>query len=154
MSDSSKEIYEWLTSLKGYSISEIKPINSDASFRNYFRVFDEMKGPFIVMDSDPNLENNEKFLCVTNLLKKISIPIPEIHQIDESGRYFLISDLGTKSLFDNRNETYFQDFYTKAIELLVLMQINGDSLKNQLPQYDDALLQAEMELFKEWFCDL
>ena len=33
-----------------------------------------------------------------------------------------------------------------------LMQINGDRLKSQLPQYDDALLQAEMELFKEWFC--
>ena len=80
------------------------------------------------------------------------MPIPYIHQIDDSGRYFLISDLGAKSLFDHRREAYFQDFYTKAIELLVLMQINGDSLKSQLPQYDDDLLQAEMELFKEWFC--
>jgi len=152
MSDSSKEIYEWLTSLKGYSISEIKPINSDASFRNYFRVFDEKKGPFIVMDSDPNLENNEKFLGVTNLLKKISIPIPTIHQIDESGRYFLISDLGTKCLFDQRKEGNFQDFYAKAIKLLIQMQIDGSSQKNELPDYDDALLYSEMELFKKWFC--
>ena len=152
MSDSSKEIYEWLNTIEGYSFSEIKPISSDASFRNYFRVFDDEKGPFIVMDSDPKLENNEKFIGITNLLKQISMPIPNIHQIDDSGRYFLISDLGTKSLFDHRNETHFQDFYTKAIELLVLMQINGDRLKSQLPQYDDALLQAEMELFKEWFC--
>ena len=152
MSDLSEEIYEWLNTIEGYSFSEIKPVNSDASFRNYFRVFDDDKGPFIVMDSDPNLENNDKFIGITNLLKQISMPIPTIHQINDSGRFFLISDLGPKSLFDHRHEKYFQGFYTKAIELLVLMQINGDSLKSQLPQYDDALLQAEMELFKEWFC--
>ena len=152
MSDLSEEIYEWLNTIEGYSFSEIKPVNSDASFRNYFRVLDDDKGPFIVMDSDPNLENNDKFIGITNLLKQISMPIPTIHQIDDSGRFFLISDLGPKSLFDHRHEKYFQGFYTKAIELLVLMQINGDSLKSQLPQYDDALLQAEMELFKEWFC--
>ena len=152
MSDLSEEIYEWLNTIEGYSFSEIKPVNSDASFRNYFRVLDDDKGPFIVMDSDPNLENNDKFIGITNLLKQISMPIPTIHQINDSGRFFLISDLGPKSLFDHRHEKYFQGFYTKAIELLVLMQINGDSLKSQLPQYDDALLQAEMELFKEWFC--
>ena len=152
MSDLSKDIYEWLNTIEGYSFSEIKPVNSDASFRNYFRVLDDDKGPFIVMDSDPNLENNDKFIGITNLLKQISMPIPTIHQIDDSGRFFLISDLGSKSLFDHRHEKVFQDFYTKAIELLVLMQINGDRLKSQLPQYDDALLQAEMELFKEWFC--
>ena len=152
MSDLSEEIYEWLNTIEGYSFSEIKSVNSDASFRNYFRVFDDDKGPFIVMDSDPNLENNDKFIGITNLLKQISMPIPTIHQINDSGRFFLISDLGPKSLFDHRHEKYFQGFYTKAIELLVLMQINGDSLKSQLPQYDDALLQAEMELFKEWFC--
>ena len=152
MSDLSEEIYKWLNTIEGYSFSEIKPVNSDASFRNYFRVLDDDKGPFIVMDSDPNLENNDKFIGITNLLKQISMPIPTIHQINDSGRFFLISDLGPKSLFDHRHEKYFQGFYTKAIELLVLMQINGDSLKSQLPQYDDALLQAEMELFKEWFC--
>jgi len=35
---------------------------------------------------------------------------------------------------------------------LVSMQINGARLKIQLPNYDDALLYSEMELFKEWFC--
>ena len=152
MSDLSEEIYEWLNTIEGHSFSKIVPVNSDASFRNYFRVFDDEKGSFIVMDSDPNLENNDKFIDITNLLKQISMPIPTIHQINDSGRFFLISDLGAMSLFDHRHKKYFQDFYTKAIELLVLMQINGDRLKSQLPQYDDALLQAEMELFKEWFC--
>ena len=124
MSDLSKDIYEWLSTIEGYSFSEIKPVNSDASFRSYFRVFDDDKGPFIVMDSDPNLENNDKFIGITNLLKQISMPIPTIHQINDSGRFFLISDLGPKSLFDHRHEKVFQGFYTKAIELLVLMQIN------------------------------
>ena len=148
----SKEINKWLSSLEGYSFSDIQQINSDASFRNYFRVIDDRKGSFIVMDSDPSLENNEKFLYVADLLKKISMPIPNIHHIDDSGRYFLISDLGKKTLYNHRRESHFLSFYDRAIELLVLMQINGARLKIQLPSYDDASLYSEMELFKEWFC--
>jgi len=148
----SKEINKWLSSLEDYSFSDIQQINSDASFRNYFRAIDDRKGSFIVMDSDPSLENNEKFLYVADLLKKISMPIPNIHHIDDSGRYFLISDLGKKTLYDHRRESHFLSFYDRAIELLVSMQINGARLKIQLPNYDDALLYSEMELFKEWFC--
>ena len=148
----SKEINKWLSSLEGYSFSDIQQINSDASFRNYFRVIDDRKGSFIVMDSDPSLENNEKFLYVADLLKKISMPIPNIHHIDDCGRYFLISDLGKKTLYDHRRESHFLSFYDRAIELLVSMQINGARLKIHLPNYDDALLYSEMELFKEWFC--
>ena len=148
----SEEISKWLSSLEGYSFSGIQQINSDASFRNYFRVTDDRKGSFIVMDSDPSLENNEKFLYVSDLLKKISMPIANIYHMDDCGRYFLISDLGKKTLFDHRSESHFLNFYDRAIELLVSMQINGESLKSQLPNYDNALLYSEMELFKEWFC--
>ena len=152
MSDLSEEIRTWLSSLDGYSFNKIEQVSSDASFRNYFRAIDDEKGSFIVMDSDPSLENNEKFMGVSNLLNQISMPIPCIHEQDDSGRYFLISDLGQKTLFDCRKESKTEEFYNRAIELLVFMQANGGSLMNQLPQYDDSLLHSEMELFKEWFC--
>ena len=152
MSDLSEEIRTWLSSLDGYSFNKIEQVSSDASFRNYFRAIDDEKGSFIVMDSDPSLENNEKFMGVSDLLNKISMPIPSIFEQDDSGRYFLISDLGQKTLFDCRKESKTEEFYNRAIELLVFMQANGSSLMNQLPQYDDSLLHSEMELFKEWFC--
>ena len=152
MSDLSEEIRTWLSSLDGYSFNKIEQVSSDASFRNYFRAIDDEKGSFIIMDSDPSLENNQKFLGVSNLLNQISMPIPYIHEQDNSGRYFLISDLGQKTLFDYRKESKTKEFYNRAIELLVFMQANGSSLMNQLPQYDDSLLHSEMELFKEWFC--
>ena len=152
MNDLSGEIRTWLSSLDGYSFNKIEQVSSDASFRNYFRAIDDEKGSFIVMDSDPSLENNQKFLGVSNLLNQISMPIPFIHEQDNSGRYFLISDLGQKTLFDYRKESKTEEFYNRAIELLVFMQANGSSLMNQLPQYDDSLLHSEMELFKEWFC--
>ena len=152
MSVLSEEIRTWLSSLDGYSFNQIEQVSSDASFRNYFRAIDDEKGSFIVMDSDPSLENNEKFMGVSNLLNKISMPIPSIFEQDDSGRYFLISDLGQKTLFDYRKESKTKGFYDRAIELLVFMQANGNSLMNQLPQYDDSLLHSEMELFKEWFC--
>ena len=152
MSDFSEEIRTWLSSLDGYSFTEIKQVSSDASFRNYFRAIDDEKGPFIVMDSDPSLENNEKFIGVSNLLNQISMPIPSIYEQDDTGRYFLITDLGQKTLFDYRNESKIESFYSMAIELLVFMQANGNGLMDQLPDYDDHLLHSEMELFKEWFC--
>ena len=152
MSDLSEEIRTWLSSLDGYSFNKIEQVSSDASFRNYFRAIDDVKGSFIVMDSDPSLENNEKFMGVSNLLNQISMPIPCIHEQDNSGRDFLIRDLGQKTLFDCRKESKTEEFYNRAIELLVFMQANGSSLMNQLPQYDDSLLHSEMELFKEWFC--
>ena len=152
MSDLSEEIRTWLSSLDGYSFNKIEQVSSDASFRNYFRAIDDEKGSFIVMDSDPSLENNEKFMGVSDLLNKISMPIPNIIEQDDSGRYFLITDLGQKTLFDCRKESKTEEFYNRAIELLVFMQANGGSLMNQLPQYDDSLLHSEMELFKEWFC--
>ena len=152
MSNLSEEIRTWLSSLDGYSFNKIEQVSSDASFRNYFRAIDDEKGSFIVMDSDPSLENNEKFKGVSDLLNKISMPIPNIFEQDDSGRYFLISDLGQKTLFDCRKESKTEEFYNRAIELLVFMQANGSSLMNQLPQYDDSLLHSEMELFKEWFC--
>ena len=152
MSDLSEEIRTWLSSLDGYSFNKIEQVSSDASFRNYFRAIDDEKGSFIVMDSDPSLENNEKFKGVSDLLNKISMPIPSIFEQDDSGRYFLISDLGQKTLFDCRKESKTEEFYNRAIELLVFMQANGSNLMNQLPQYDDFLLHSEMELFKEWFC--
>ena len=52
-------------------------------------VFDDEKGSFIVMDSDPKLENNEKFIGITNLLKQISMPIPNIHQNGRLWQVFL-----------------------------------------------------------------
>ena len=152
MSNLSEEIRTWLSSLDDYSFNKIEQVSSDASFRNYFRAIDDEKGSFIVMDSDPSLENNEKFMGVSDLLNKISMPIPSIFEQDDSGRYFLISDLGQKTLFDCRKESKTEEFYNRAIELLVFMQANGGSLMNQLPQYDDSLLHSEMELFKEWFC--
>ena len=152
MSDLSEEIRTWLSSLDGYSFNKIEQVSSDASFRKYFRAIDDEKGSFIVMDSDPSLENNKKFIGVSDLLNKISMPIPSIFEQDDSGRYFLISDLGQKTLFDCRKESKTEEFYNRAIELLVFMQANGNSLMNQLPQYDDSLLHFEMELFKEWFC--
>ena len=152
MSDLSEEIRTWLSSLDGYSFNKIEQVSSDASFRKYFRAIDDEKGSFIVMDSDPSLENNEKFKGVSDLLNKISMPIPNIFEQDDSGRYFLITDLGQKTLFDCRKESKTEEFYNRAIELLVFMQANGGSLMNQLPQYDDSLLHSEMELFKEWFC--
>ena len=152
MSDLSEEIREWLSSLDGYSFTEIEQVSSDASFRNYFRVTDNERGSFIIMDSNPSLENNEKFVGVSNLLNQISMPIPSIYEQDDSGRYFLISDLGQKTLFDYRKERKIESFYNRAIELLVFMQANGASLMNQFPDYDDSLLHSEMELFKEWFC--
>ena len=147
-----KDLNNWLSKIDDYSILEVNQIHSDASFRNYYRIIDADKGSFIVMESDPNLEDNKKFERILSLLDQVSMPVPKIYEKDDSGRYYLLSDLGLNTLFDEVNEKLPLNLYQQAISLLTDMQLSSMSLLDNLPKYDKALLYAEMELFKEWFC--
>ena len=55
-------------------------IHSDASFRSYYRIIDAEKGSFIVMESDPSLEDNKKFERILSLLEQVSMPVPKIYE--------------------------------------------------------------------------
>ena len=123
----SKERYKlieaWVDQSIDSSICSIKPINSDASFRNFSRVYDNKKKSYILMDSPPEKENNEQFVMISGMLQKMGIPSPKIIKKDLQEGLLLLSDLGQMTLLDKNISTpkKLNQFYGEAINILVSM---------------------------------
>ena len=146
----------WAIETLDSSQIEIYPINSDASFRNYFRVNDRSGATYIIMDSPPDKENNLQFILISEILKKMKIPSTKVYAQDLTQGFFILSDLGPSTLFDHNldtsKKTNREELYTQAINILVLIQKNGNAFLDQLPLYDLELLETEMNLFLDWYC--
>ena len=146
----------WAIETLDSSQIEINPINSDASFRNYYRVSDHSGTTYVIMDSPPDKENNEQFIFISELLTKMEIPSPVVYAKDLSMGFFILSDLGPATLLDQNMETRIktkrEKLYTEAINILLLIQKNGNNFVDQLPVYDLELLENEMNLFLDWYC--
>ena len=146
----------WAIETLDSSQIEINPINSDASFRNYYRVSDHSGNTYVIMDSPPDKENNEQFIFISELLTKMEIPSTVVYAKDLSMGFFILSDLGPATLLDRNMETRIktkrEKLYTEAINILLLIQKNGNNFVDQLPVYDLELLETEMNLFLDWYC--
>ena len=146
----------WAIETLDSSQIEINPINSDASFRNYYRVSDHSGTTYVIMDSPPDKENNEQFIFISELLTKMEIPSTVVYAKDLSMGFFILSDLGPATLLDRNMDTRIktkrEKLYTQAINILLLIQKNGNNFVDQLPVYDLELLENEMNLFLDWYC--
>ena len=146
----------WAIETLDSSQIEINPINSDASFRNYYRVSDHSGTTYVIMDSPPDKENNEQFIFISELLTKMEIPSTVVYAKDLSMGFFILSDLGPATLLDHNLDTRIkikrEKLYTEAINILLLIQKNGNNFVDQLPVYDLELLETEMNLFLDWYC--
>ena len=146
----------WAIETLDSSQIEINPINSDASFRNYYRVSDHSGTTYVIMDSPPDKENNEQFIFISELLTKMEIPSTVVYEKDLSMGFFILSDLGPATLLDRNMDTRIktkrEKLYTEAINILLLIQKNGNNFVDQLPVYDLELLETEMNLFLDWYC--
>ena len=146
----------WAIETLDSSQIEINPINSDASFRNYYRVSDHSGTTYVIMDSPPDKENNEQFIFISELLTKMEIPSTVVYAKDLSMGFFILSDLGPVTLLDRNMDTRIktkrEKLYTEAINILLLIQKNGNNFVDQLPGYDLELLENEMNLFLDWYC--
>lgn len=136
----------------------VRTASADASFRRYLRVDAAAGGSFIVMDAPPDKEDSHPFVKVARLLQAGGVGAPAILEWDEARGFMLLSDLGDHTLLstlqpqaeplsqadsDNRSR------YTAALDELILLQrIDAQA---QVPPYDDALLQRELDLLPQWY---
>lgn len=139
---------DWLASLSEYSLSDIRPASADASFRRYFRVTDQNDGnTYIVMDAPPDKEDCTTFIHVTHLLRGVGVNAPDILKENNEQGFLLLSDLGDKPYLDHLSDECADAMYADAISALIQMQ----TIKNNLPAYDEQRLRNEMGLFESWY---
>lgn len=148
MTNRTDKMFQWLTS-NGYSVKELKPASSDASFRRYLRA-DLGEESRIVMDAPPENEDCRPFVDIARALFDIGLHVPKIIEEDLEQGFLLLDDLGDRLYLDELNEDTVERLYGDAIGALVTLQACGPE-HHELPPYDEDLLMQEMELFREWF---
>jgi len=144
----------WLKGLEPswqLDLPTLAPASADASFRRYFRI--ASKNPdfptLIVMDAPPQHEPLDAFIEVDLLLENAGLNVPRILEKNVAEGFLLLKDLGTKTYLAELNSESADALYKDATYALVQMQLA--SKPNVLPNYDEALLKRELDLFPEWY---
>jgi hypothetical protein len=144
----------WLKALQPswqLDLATLTPASADASFRRYFRI-ESQKPNFetlIVMDAPPQHEPLDSFIRVDLLLSTAGLNVPKILEENTVEGFLLLNDLGTKTYLAELNNETADRLYADATHALVQMQLA--SKPGVLPNYDQALLQRELDLFPEWY---
>ena len=127
----------------------LTPASVDASFRRYFRVTLPDHSTRIVMDAPPQHEDCRPFIKVAALFRDAGAHVPEIYAEDLAQGFLLLSDLGQTTYLEALDNDSAAALYGDANAVLVAIQ--QASRPGILPDYDDALLTRELELFPDWY---
>lgn len=154
----------------------IESLPGDASFRRYHRVYLEDKADeqsanpqgkeheldpsYIVMDAPPQLESIESFVRIDNLMAP-KINVPTLLAQDVKQGFLVLQDFGSIEFAHliaeakvKQDSGRIDELYRWAVDCLLQLQtLDIEQAKKDfdVPDYDAATLQREMELFTEWF---
>lgn len=133
--------------------TQLSIANADASFRRYLRVQGTAGQPArIIMDAPPDKENCRPFVHVAGLMQAAGLHAPQVLAWDEANGFMLLSDLGSHtmlSVLDSTRPEQALPLYQQALDVLLPWQ--QASRAGELPPYDAALLQRELQLFPDWY---
>ena len=152
------QISNWLQNDLQLSKYDIKPASSDASFRRYFRIT-ACEGKFapynakklIIMDAPPFREDVKPYLRIAKMLAELGLNVPIVLAENLELGFLLLSDLGSIQYLSILNKNNVARLYGDALSALLKMQTSGTRAPGSLPEYDRALLQRELEIFREWY---
>jgi N-acetylmuramate 1-kinase len=111
------------------------------------------------MDAPPQHEDCEPFVHVARLFSAAGVHVPAVLSQNLADGFLLLSDLGNTTYLQALNEAINNDsagvadkadsLYRDAIAALLKIQVA--SKPGILPEYDEATLLSELNLFPEWY---
>ena len=122
--------------------------SADASFRRYFRVVSGTR-TWIVMDAPPAREDCRPFVRVAAMLRAAGVHAPEVFAQDLEQGFLLLTDLGRQTYLQAIDAQNADRLFADATAALVRWQLA--SHEGVLPEYDEALLRRELDLFPDWY---
>ena len=144
-----QQIESWLKQHFPQQSFTLAPASADASFRRYFRATFDDGSTRIVMDAPPQHEDCKPFIHVSQLFHTAGVHVPEVLAQDLERGFLLLTDLGNPTYLSQLNAQSMKALYLDAIDALIKIQLA--SKPDELPPYDQALLQHEMNLFEDWY---
>jgi len=106
------------------------------------------------MDAPPPQEDCRPFIKVASFLQQAGLNCARVLEADVEQGFLLLSDLGTVQYLQalQQEPDQAKTLYRDALNALLRMQDAGADFRHELPRYDNTLLRAELEIFKEWLC--
>ena len=139
---------DWACQILGSEAARFAPASADASFRRYFRIATPA-GSWIVMDAPPAQEDCAPFIRIAALMRDAGLHVPDIRAQDLERGFLLLSDLGAQPYIDVLDAGNADALFSDAIDALIRWQ--RASRPGVLPDYDQALLRRELDLFPDWY---
>jgi hypothetical protein len=88
--------------LEGSTALEVTPLSKRGSDRAFFRVAWPPNGSVIVIDYDPQRQENCYYASIAHFLEGISVPVPHVLGHDPSNHLMVTEDLGETDLWSFR----------------------------------------------------
>jgi aminoglycoside/choline kinase family phosphotransferase len=87
-------------------------------------------------------------VAIAGRLRSLGLRTPEVYAQEPAQGLLLLGDLGMRRYVDALDEHNVDRLYGDALAALVVIQACAST--EGLPDYDEAFLRREMELFREW----
>ena len=145
------ELKKWLHSCYPQQEFVLSFAAADADFRRYFRATFTDDNTVICMDAPPDKMSILPYIKVQKFFQ--AIKVPEIYHLDIQQGFMALEDFGSTpylaALQQDRRTEVHKVLLLEAIDELIKLQLS--SQPDQLPLYDDVVLEQEMQLFPEWY---
>jgi N-acetylmuramate 1-kinase len=106
------------------------------------------------MDAPPEKLALDPYLTIGGMLTAIGVHVPRVLAEEHGRGFLLVTDLGTRQyLHDLEIDQHVEAHYLDAMMALSRMQARGQAHAGHLPPYDRKLLEREVQLMPEWFCE-
>jgi aminoglycoside/choline kinase family phosphotransferase len=106
------------------------------------------------MDAPPEKIGLDAYLSIGGMLNAIGVHVPRVLAEEHARGFLLVTDLGTRQYLDDlRLEQHVEAHYLDAMMALGRIQSRGVEHASRLPPYDRKLLERELTLMPEWFCE-
>ena len=144
-----RAVRSWLDELPDFQGGELAIASTDASFRRYFRLTCNGQ-TFVVMDAPPDKEPCEPFVRIAELLLRAGVRVPEIFAQDLEHGFLVITDFGDLHYQEALEGPERDALYDRAMEEILKLQTGLQEEAKSLPDYDEAWVRMELEIFREW----
>lgn len=143
------DLKAWCEAQTGIAQPQLEVVSGDASFRRYYRATDGRQS-LIAVDCPPGKEDMTPFIAVADAYQQAGVRVPAILAVDKQNGFMLQSDFGHILLLSKLHPRNARNYYKHALSILPEIMSVTSTKMGVLPDYDEALLQRELALFKDW----
>ena len=151
---------DWINNLnisQFLDLDSVRAASEDASFRRYFRINDtrDLKS-LILMDSPPDREPIEKFICVADLFTRAKLSVPKIYEKNLIDGFLILEDFGHKTFLHSyvNNPSSTNKLIKNALNSIVQLQhwgLHNYDMCSKISIFSKKMLLEELKLFECWY---